>query len=81
MRSSEFRSYPGCGRESEAISDRSSRYVVAECSKCEFSATTLDVAQADYIANFIPLHDIRTAAARIANRSMLNYSELRRRAS
>ena len=81
MRSSEFRSCPGCSRESEATSDSSSKYVVAECSKCGFSATTRDVAEAEYLANFIPLPDIRTAAARIANRSMLNYSEQRRRAS
>ncbi|NQW21412.1 MAG: hypothetical protein HQ477_11955 [Chloroflexi bacterium] len=77
MSSSEFRSCPGCGRKSEPTTNKTSRNFVVECSKCGFSATTLDVVRADYLANFVPLPDIRIAATRIANRSMLKYWAVR----
>lgn len=76
----EFISCPGCGRESEST-DALSDNVVANCSKCGFSATTRDVARAEYLANFYPLPDIRIAARRISNREMLKYSAGRRRAA
>ncbi|MBT4125611.1 MAG: hypothetical protein HOJ22_00320 [Chloroflexi bacterium] len=69
----EFKSCPGCRQESESTENLASN-VLANCSKCGFSATTRDVAHADYLANFYPLPDVRVAARRISNRKMLKYS-------
>ncbi|MDG0867422.1 hypothetical protein [Candidatus Lucifugimonas marina] len=71
--STEFKSCPGCQRESEPT-DNLSGNMIASCSKCGFSATTLDVARAEYLANFYPLPDVRVAVKRISNRKMLKYS-------
>jgi len=73
MKSPEIQKCPGCGgaplRFREDIDTPGMR-----CDGCGFSASGRDIMRADYLANFRPLPDIRLAAKRISNRSMLEYA-------
>ncbi len=71
MNSPEIRTCPVCGQEvNVAVRDSGG----VSCDSCGFNAVIGEVTDANYLANFRPLPDIRVAARRIATRAPLNYS-------
>ena len=63
----------GCGQDIPLNAERRENFV-AECASCGFYASTKDMVQADFLANFRPLPSVSEAARRIAAREPLNYS-------
>ena len=73
MKLPEIRSCPGCGGDPLSF-DEGVDAPGMRCARCGFSASVLDVMRADYLANFRKLPDIRLAAKRISERSLLKYA-------
>ena len=71
MKMPEIRNCPVCGQELNLVSRDSGG---VSCDSCGFIAHRAEVMDANYLANFRPLPDIRVAARRIATRARLNYS-------
>ena len=64
---------PNCN-EPVNPSPQDSNGLSVHCESCGFLASTVDVQQADYLANFYRLPDVSVMAQRISDRSMLEYS-------
>ena len=73
MKLPEIEMCPSCGREIPPTAEKR-EYFVAECAACGFYASTKDMVQAEFLANFLPLPSVSEVARRIAAREPLDYA-------